>query len=112
MHLSWLDLRVKSFYQMIQKNSTIEYYNARICRASIDIKCVGVTHEYYDVPGGTKSSKFNDIYIDDIGDGGAKDDKGKGNSNGAHLHFEILDGNTHLDPEKEIKSKEFCPKSN
>ena len=44
--------------------------------------------------------------------GGAKDDKGKGNSGGAHLHFEILDGNTHLDPEKEIKSKEFCPKSN
>ncbi len=63
------------YHQLIQKNSTIEYYNTRLCRADVDIKCVGVTHEYYDVPSGTTSDKLKTLYIDDIGDGGSKADK-------------------------------------
>ncbi len=63
------------FFQLLQKNNSIEYYNTRLCRADINIKCVGVTHEYYDVPSGSASEKLNTIYIDDIGDGGSKNDK-------------------------------------
>ncbi len=61
--------------QIVQKNPTLEYYNTRICRADIPITCVGVTHEYYDTPPPFKNVKFEHIYIDDIGDGGAKADK-------------------------------------
>ncbi len=63
------------YYQLIQKNNSIEYYNTRLCRANVNIKCVGVTHEYYDIQGSANSDKLNTIFIDDIGDGGAKDDK-------------------------------------
>jgi hypothetical protein len=63
------------YYQLIQKNNSIEYYNTRLCRSDVNIKCVGVTHEYYDIPSGISSDKLNSIFIDDIGDGGAKDDK-------------------------------------
>jgi murein DD-endopeptidase MepM/ murein hydrolase activator NlpD len=44
--------------------------------------------------------------------GGGASDKGAGNSKGAHLHFELLDGNRHVNPEKTIKDKKFCPKPN
>ena len=44
--------------------------------------------------------------------GGGASDKGAGNSKGAHLHFELLDGNRHVNPEKTIKDRKFCPKPN
>jgi len=62
-------------YQIKQKNSAINYYNTRIVRTDKGIKCVGVTHEYYDVPQGNTSGKLNTLEINDIGDGGAKADK-------------------------------------
>lgn len=68
-------LKKHKVYQIIQKNSNIEYYNTRICSADVNITCVGVTHEYYDVPNSVSTHKLNTIYIDDIGDGGAKADK-------------------------------------
>ncbi len=61
--------------QLIQKNPGMEYYNTRICRSDIDITCAGVTHEYYNVPGNFENKKITSIYIDDIGDGGSKNDK-------------------------------------
>lgn len=61
--------------QIIQKNNSIQYYNTRMCRADIGITCRGVTHEYYDIPQGFHNTKVDTIYIDDIGDGGAKADK-------------------------------------
>lgn len=60
--------------QIIQKNPNLEYYNTRICRSDIPITCVGVTHEYYNTLHYT-NHKFEHIYIDDVGDGGAKADK-------------------------------------
>jgi hypothetical protein len=61
--------------QIIQKNDKVKYYNTRICRADVPIKCVGVTHEYYSVPNEYRNTKVDTIFIDDIGDGGAKADK-------------------------------------
>jgi tetratricopeptide (TPR) repeat protein len=62
---------------IFQKNSSIEWFNTRIFKRTLDIECVGVTHEYYDIR--TKNAKTiylsDGIYIQDIGDGGAKEDK-------------------------------------
>jgi tetratricopeptide (TPR) repeat protein len=59
-----------------QQNATIIYHNLRVIRASIDVVCMCPTHEYYDVrtPDAVRKT-FEDIVIEDIGDGGAKDDK-------------------------------------
>ncbi len=69
------DLIDKNIIQFIQKNCAIQYYNTRMCRSDIPITCKGVTHEYYDYPNQYKCYKLDKIYIDDIGDGGAKNDK-------------------------------------
>lgn len=62
-------------YQLKQKNSTLDYYNTRIVKTSKGIKCVGVTHEYYDLPRGCTMGELHGLEINDIGDGGAKADK-------------------------------------
>ena len=60
-------------YKIIQKNSSLEYYNARIIRMDHPWKCVGVTHEYWDGP---CDNLENDVcFIDDRNDGGCKHDK-------------------------------------
>jgi len=60
-------------YSIVQKNGEIEYSNLRIVKTGIGVKCVGPTHEYYDVPG--RSHKMSTLWIEDIGDGGSKADK-------------------------------------
>lgn len=65
-------------YMMVQRNPSLEYYNTRIVKTGIGVKCVGPTHEYYEFPGGARHHTripINMLYIDDIGDGGAKADK-------------------------------------
>jgi hypothetical protein len=62
-------------YQIKQKNACLDYMNTRIVRTDKGIKCVGVTHEYYDAPPGTRSGHLDTLEINDIGDGGAKSDK-------------------------------------
>lgn len=59
-------------YRIIQKNPSLEYYNTRFIKIGFPWKCIGVTHEYW---GGSECDQLNTIYIDDIGDGGCKDDK-------------------------------------
>jgi tetratricopeptide (TPR) repeat protein len=61
---------------IFQKNGQIEWYNVRIMKRSLKIECVGVTHEYYDYGSPNTVVYLSDgIYINDIGDGGAKADK-------------------------------------
>jgi len=62
-------------YSILQKNSSIEYYNTRIVKTGIGVKCVGPTHEYYDFPSGGSGHKLQSLWINDIGDGGCKSDK-------------------------------------
>ena len=63
---------VSNGHSIMQKNSSLEYYNTRFVKLGYPWKCVGVTHEYWD---GSNCSKLDTVYIDDIGDGGAKADK-------------------------------------
>jgi hypothetical protein len=61
-------------YKIMQKAGSLEYYNVRFLQISHPWKCTGVTHEYWD--GGNTDTLLPDkVYIDDIGDGGCKDDK-------------------------------------
>ena len=62
-------------YTILQRNGGLEYFNTRIVRTGVGIKCVGPTHEYYDVPGGKVTQRLQSLVIEDIGDGGAKSDK-------------------------------------
>jgi glycosyltransferase involved in cell wall biosynthesis len=62
-------------YSIIQKNGTLDYYNTRLVRTGVGVKCVGPTHEYYDFPGGGGGTKLSTLWINDIGDGGCKSDK-------------------------------------
>ncbi len=61
-------------YLMIQSSGSLDYHNTRFVRFADNWRCVGVTHEYWDGPGRGELKK-EDIYIDDIGDGGCKADK-------------------------------------
>jgi len=66
----------KSFY-ILQGNDSFYYQNLRIVQNNGLYKYVGVTHEYIDTPSDNTILSFNkkDIFIRDIGDGGAKNDK-------------------------------------
>ena len=64
-----------SAYQIIQKGGNLSYHNTRLIRLDIDAKCLGPTHEYYDLPHGSHNDKLDSLWIDDIGDGGSKGDK-------------------------------------
>lgn len=73
----WKKIDGKDVYDIIQ-SSSIEYANVRIIRRTADkIRVVGATHEYYDVPNEYSKGLLPKhlVYIDDIGDGKAKDDK-------------------------------------
>ena len=69
------ELLTSESYLIIQKGAGLSYHNTRLIRLDIDAKCVGPTHEYYDLPSGSRSDKLDSIWIDDIGDGGCKGDK-------------------------------------
>lgn len=61
-------------YNIIQSNGHMDYYNLRLLKLNNTWKCVGVTHEYWAGPDSCNIGKEK-IYINDIGDGGCKNDK-------------------------------------
>ena len=61
---------------LFQIQSPYKYFNVRFIRMSKAWVCVGVTHEYWTAPDAEKTIVFeNNIWIDDISDGGCKSDK-------------------------------------
>lgn len=64
-------------YSIIQSAGNMDYYNMRIVRTGVGVKCVSPTHEYYDFPSGRNQTRLSKeiLYIQDIGDGGCKSDK-------------------------------------
>ena len=62
-------------YTVAQGSSKLNYFNVRLIKTSLDFKCVGSTHEYYDIHGKHVNKQLHSIRINDIGDGGCKDDK-------------------------------------
>ena len=70
-------LNTADSFHILQGNDSFYYQNMRIVKNNGLYKYVGVTHEYIDTPYGNKNGGFqkNDLFIRDIGDGGAKHDK-------------------------------------
>ena len=60
-------------YSIRQGHAGFSYSNTRIIRTDIPAECVGSTHEYYNV--GSGICGIDDLWIEDIGDGGCKTDK-------------------------------------
>lgn len=67
----------KDAYYLVQGNSRIQYQNLRIIRNTGKFSYWGVTHEYIQTPDNTSIDRIPKtiMYINDIGDGGAKADK-------------------------------------
>jgi len=65
-----------SFF-ILQGNDSFYYQNVRIVKNNSLYKYVGVTHEYIDMPPNNRLCNIekNNIFIRDLGDGGAKHDK-------------------------------------
>ena len=68
-------LKEKDSWCIQQMNPSMTYYNKRLFRSSLKFKCIGVTHEYWGCDDKDIDGKLEDLYINDIGDGGAKSDK-------------------------------------
>ena len=61
---------------LLQINGGTEYRNIRLMRMSEPWACKGVTHEYWACRGGSISNVPREVaYIEDLGDGGCKQDK-------------------------------------
>jgi tetratricopeptide (TPR) repeat protein len=64
-------------YYIFQGSDTFFYKNVRIVKNKLGMVYWGVTHEYVKTPEGTKYEQMDkdQIFINDIGDGGCKSDK-------------------------------------
>jgi tetratricopeptide (TPR) repeat protein len=63
-------------WHLMQRNGSSEYVNVRLMRLDDGWHCVGVTHEYWGGQRGDITQVPAQVaWIDDVGDGGAKDDK-------------------------------------
>lgn len=66
---------VADAYRVVQFNGTVQYPNVRLVRATVPARFVGATHEYLDLPPGTSVDTLDSLAIDDLNDGGSRDDK-------------------------------------
>lgn len=62
-------------YQLQQRDSFISYYNTRLIKKNVLATCLGPTHEYYSINEDHTPQTFDQLYINDIGDGGSKQNK-------------------------------------
>lgn len=70
-------LKLSDSFTVLQGNDSFYYQNMRIVKNNGLYKYVGVTHEYIDTPQNntTCNIRKDQLFIRDIGDGGAKSDK-------------------------------------
>lgn len=74
------DLKKNYYYQIYQGTEKFHYLNTRIIPNNINgIKYIGYTHEYIKIPSfiEKKIIPINELFINDIGDGGSKENKYK-----------------------------------
>jgi tetratricopeptide (TPR) repeat protein len=71
------ELSTADVFHLFQGSDRFSYKNVRIVKNNMGIKYWGVTHEVISTPDGTEYSQIerSTLFIDDIGDGGAKADK-------------------------------------
>lgn len=63
------------YYQIEQRSSNLSWLNTRLCRLSHHWHAIGVTHEYWAPTPNAQPERLDSLFIQDIGDGGAKGDK-------------------------------------
>lgn len=63
------------YYQLEQRSPNLSWLNTRLCRLSHEWRAIGVTHEYWAPAPNADPVRLDSLYIQDIGDGGAKGDK-------------------------------------
>jgi tetratricopeptide (TPR) repeat protein len=67
---------VEPGYNILQKDTSLKYYNLRLLSFKYDWKSIGSTHEYWECDTSADTKFSSDvIYIKDINDGGCKSDK-------------------------------------
>lgn len=71
------NLELFDAYRLLQGNDSFYYQNTRIVRNNGLYSYFGVTHEYLNVPPSNRmgSLRKSELFIQDIGDGGSKDNK-------------------------------------
>ena len=71
------ELVEKDYYYIMQGNKDFKYRNIRLVKPIQQVKYIGDTHEYLNIPVNFKSKtiKEDEIFINDIGDGSNKEDK-------------------------------------
>jgi len=71
------DILIGDVYSILQGTCDFYYSNIRIIRNKPCYRYVGVTHEYLSIPSNQDKHQIqkSDLFINDIGDGGSKDDK-------------------------------------
>lgn len=62
-------------YLLEQRSPNLSWLNTRLCRLDHDWVSVGVTHEYWKGIPDAPFVRLNSLWIEDVGDGGAKGDK-------------------------------------
>lgn len=62
-------------YSIATGTTNFVYYVPVLTPASLRVRYVGVTHEYLDIPDGSKFEKFDDVRLFHFGDGGSRGDK-------------------------------------
>ena len=60
-------------YLILQKGGALSYYNLRLVPSNSNCEYIGVTHEFLSFDG--PKINLDDVYINDVGDGGCKQDK-------------------------------------
>lgn len=70
-------IRDFDYFYIMQGNKDFQYRNIRLIKNDNNIKYIGVTHEYIQLPQNMRSKTFKkeEIFVNDFGDGGCKDDK-------------------------------------
>ena len=61
----------------LQQGFKLNYYNTRLLSNNVEAEYFGVTHEYINIKGTFNAVKLNTLIINDIGDGGSKENKFK-----------------------------------
>ena len=115
------DLSTADTFSILQGTEDFLYYNMRIVRNNENYGYSGVTHEYINTPADNRNINLekNQLFIHDIGDGGAKSDKSERDialltkgleEEPTNVRYHFYLANTYFDSGKNEEAIEFYKK--
>jgi len=115
------DLSTADTFSILQGTEDFLYYNMRIVRNNENYGYSGVTHEYINTPDDNRNINLekNQLFIHDIGDGGAKSDKSERDialltkgleEEPTNVRYHFYLANTYFDSGKNEEAIEFYKK--